>query len=293
MAGENDIAVRSIGFGGDGGHAAQITKENTVEALLKDSVWQMAKVGLAFQKPYGESLERQKHSTEADPAKQELIPVVPQKYEPIKRFGLPSQIIDEAARKPVEKTQVSPDTPKETHFAEATVEQRQRFVEQLERHMKDQHYRSNFELAGLGTSLGGLALTRASTPAGLAVIALGIGTSLYNGYRANSAHEAAREVLRQMPKLDAQRFGHYESDINSARETTAYGYITSGGLALMSMSKVTPYINQKTSGLAFLAGIGNNVIQTQLRMPRTLSNFRTDAESWNQELTKARDKPRP
>lgn len=286
MAGENDIAVRSIGFGGDGGHAAQITKEHTAEALLKDSAWQMAKVGLAFQKPYGESLERREHSTEADPSKQEMFPVVPQTYDPIKRFGLPSQIIDEAVRKPVENPPVSPDTSSETHFVGPTLEQRQKFVEQLERHMKDQHYRSNVALAGLGTMLGGLATLRASTPVGLAITALGMGTSIYSNYKAERAHEAAGGLLKQMPKLDGERFSKYESDIRSAITSTNAGYIMSGGIELISMSQVAKYINPTTSGLAFLAGIGNHVYQTQYGMPKTLSNFRNDAESWNKELTK-------
>lgn len=285
MAGENAIMEPNLVAKRYEAHLAPTVNEPTKEAQLSDSIWQMAKVGLAFQKPYGEPLERQKERTEAELSKPGMAPELLQKNEPIKRFGPPSRIIPESVKMPVEETREASDSAKITRPVEPTVEQRKKFVEQLAMHINEQQYRSNFELVGLGTALGGFALARASTPAGLAVMALGIGTSLYNGFSANSANAAGREVLRQMPKLDAQRFGQYESDVNSARQATAYGYIAGGGLSLMSMSKMTPYLNSNTSALAYLAAIGNNVIQTQYRMPRAISNFHADVNRWNKELS--------
>ncbi len=138
----------------------------------------------------------------------------------------------------------------------------------------------------MGTTVAGLAVLRASTPLGLTGCSARHRTSLYNGLKADSAHGSARDVLKQMPKADSERFGRYESDVSDARETSARGYILGGGVALISMSKITPFVNPNTTGAFLLGSIANNFYQTQYSIPKTLSTFRTDVETWKQEQMK-------
>ncbi len=279
MVAEHDNTEISVGAERFGAPAAQMTKDSTAGELLRDSAWQMAMTGLSFQSPLGELPNRLSTLGEADLSKEGKFPVVPQASDTSKRFGLPSQF--------VEKTQAFSDATSETKLAGPTIEQRQKSVEQLEQLMKEQYYRSNLQLAGVGTVMAGLAIAvRASTPAGLAITALGLGTSIYNNTKADGAHESAGNILKQMPKVDSERFGKYERDIRNAESISARGYIMGGGIALISMSQVTKYINRNTSGLTLFASLGNNLYQTHYSMPKTLSDFRSEVENWNQDLKK-------
>lgn len=79
MVGENVIVEPNTVAKRYEPHLAQTANEPTKEAQLSDSVWQMAKVGLAFQKPYGEPLERKGEWTEAELPKPGMAPELLQK----------------------------------------------------------------------------------------------------------------------------------------------------------------------------------------------------------------------
>ncbi len=286
MAGESDTVKATINGGRPEARYEPSSIDPTADALLKDSVWSMASAGLGFQSQAGDISNGLPTRREGEPSQPDFRPSGTLKYDPITRFGSPSKIINEAIAAPVEKPQ-EPSVPvKDAEFIGPTVEQRQKFVEQLEQLTKEQSYRSNIDLLGMGTTVAGLALLRSSAPLALTVAALGIGTSLYNGLKAESAHGSARDLLKQMPKGDSERFGKYENDVSRARDSTARGYIMGGGVALISMSKITPYVNPSTTGAFLLGTIANNVYQTQYSIPQTLSTFRSDVETWKQEQTK-------
>lgn len=287
MARQNDTAAEStMSVGRTGARFEPSSNDPAEDALLKDSMWSMASTGLAFQRPTGEIPNGSSTPREGALSQPDISSSVIPKYDPITRFGLPSKIINEAISPPIEKTAEPTDAARGAELPGATLEQRQKFVEQLELHTKEQGYRSNMELLGLGATVAGFAVLRASTPLGLTLGALGIGTSFYNGIKAGSAHGSALDVLKQMPKADSERFGRYESAVSDARQLSAHGYILGGGVALISMSKITPFVNPNTTGAFLLGSIANNVYQSQYSIPKTLSTFRTDVETWKQEQAK-------
>ncbi|MBA3995357.1 MAG: hypothetical protein C0469_17705 [Cyanobacteria bacterium DS2.3.42] len=287
MARESDTAAEStMSVGRSVARFEPSSNDPAEDALLKDSMWSMASTGLAFQRPTGEIPNGSSTPREGALSQPDISSSGIPKYYPITRFGLPSKIINEAISPPIEKTAEPTDAARGAEFPGATLEQRQKFLDQLDKHMSAQQYHSQIGLASFGAILAAAATFRASTPVGLGFTALGLGASFYGGYNVDSNRRSAGDLLKQMPQSDSERFGKYQSELHNADINTTRGYLMGAGLALVSMAQVTKYINPNTSGLALLAGIGNNVYQTQYSMPKTLLNFRTDVESWKQEQAK-------
>lgn len=131
--------------------------------------------------------------------------------------------------------------------------------------------------------MAGLLTLRSSASVGLAVTALGFVGSIYNGHKDDQAKTAAKEVLKQMPTADRERFGKFESEVASARDLSFRGHMLGAGVALISMSQITRFVNPRTSLVALSGSVGNHIHQTQFSIPKTLSNYRSDVESWNRE----------
>lgn len=293
MAGKNDIADYSAGL-------FQIRPQEqaqgrVTETLQQNSIWQTKSEPMAVKKPYGEpseseplppsegtqaSLKERLHNLPS--AKFQWAPKPPNDLSDIfKQPSISDQVLESVEGK--EKAEQS-EQPKDKQLITATPEERERYVAQLRSYMQDQRSYANMELGGYGVASVGLLALRSSSPAGFAVTALGIGASLYTGFRSRMAHQSAKCLLDQMPNIDSQRFRPYETSMGSARNLIGDGYITTAGVSLMSMTKMTPYINDKTAGIALLASVGNHAYQANYFMPKTISAFDAEVQSWRKDL---------
>lgn len=294
MAGKNDIADYSAGlFHFRPQEQAQV---HVTETLQQNSVWQAKSEPRAVKKPYAESSEFESlppsEGTQAT-LKERLHSLPPAKFqwEPkpqndlsnmFKHPSISDQVM-EAIPEKVEKAEQA-EQQKDKRSIAATPEERERYVAQLRSAMQDQRSYANMELGGYGVATAGLLALRSSSPAGFAVTALGIGASLYTGFRSRMAHESAKCLLDQMPSIDSQRFRPYETTMGSARDLIGGGYIASAGVSLMSMTKMTPYLNDKTAGVALLASVANHAYQANYLMPKAISAFDAEVQSWRKEL---------
>ena len=281
MAGENSlVADSSIGIGPHQRHEAAGAEAKTATQVLQgDSLWQTARAEQGIPKPY-------------DPTGQMGLPEATRSRDPIKMFSPEGSTSGFKRTEPLQEDLAPPAKTKEGSELfkrleifprEPEIEKRARLLAEFEQHLSDQNYYSQGGLAGVGTLTAGALLARASTPAGLLAGAVGIGTSIYSAYRLTLAEEQAAKTLKQMPLEDRERFQKYQADMQAAKGMGSKGYIIGGGVALISMSKVTPYINTNVSNGAFLAALANDTYQTMYAMPNVKSAFVKDYQAWKQE----------
>lgn len=296
MAGRHDIADSSVGLAPREKVAGQQSQASSDEAWQKNSIWQLAATGSAFQKPF-EAPSDQPMKTEpiqwAPGDKRELTPQTTTDYRKIFRQpGMSDRILDaipgrEEARQKAEQERIKAEEERARAEADAqskaalTPEQREQYVAKLREHMTEQRYWTNMELGAIGLST--YSLFR-PTPAGFAVSALGLAGYVYTFIRARQENSAARELMTQMPKDDRERFGYYQQSVEGARKNISDGYLVGGSVGLTSMLKVTPYVNEKLAAATFIGSIGNHVYQSNYRMPNFISKFDAEVEAWRKQL---------
>ncbi len=163
-----------------------------------------------------------------------------------------------------------------------TIEERTRLVEKIDKSINDQTIYHTQRLFSTGLMLAGVLAYPTARPGALAMGAIGLAATLYNGLKAQDAGNDAVQALRSLPQTDVQRFGKAVNDMAFSDDFTSSGYMAAGVFALIDHTY--GFKNLKTTETALPVAVGIDVYNSVYKRPTIADQFRSDVAAWKQGL---------